>query len=468
MAQAFTYPVADPLRIPLLTFTASDKAGGDTVSWTSGSGVVVHWGDGTSSTTISGVNSHTYTGHTPGEQITVSLENEFTTGWTGLSEIKDLENLTFWWDGVSNANPLGVSGDLVGTINRRMNPTMDKSYGSLYLSKSGIPGDFPNGISVLSVAFMYDNNFTGKFPELGPNILHAQMHRNAFEGEIHDISDRNLIQSYDVSEQDNGNTYSKANPKVMLTGTIPSLELCVGLVVYHVGVNLAYAVNCTLPQSDSIPSDPLAPTGGGTGEIETVVCDIVSDRGFKNNLSLTVGVFKVPTSIQRFSANNCQLSTSEIDRILNAFNRNIDEWGNVSNSSPRVLDLGGSNGYPTQDGLLWAQALKDSGWIVYLPDVSGEIHNQSKIPSDGVFVNDTTGCGMTFHADYGYDGNGSWVMPMCETGGGDEQPYGPGEYPSYNEPDDPIPQFPETGGYDTGGESEGGTDTNGSNVENGI
>ena len=311
-------PTPDPFRIPLLTFTAP-ASGNDTVSWNAGGNVVVHWGDGTSDSN----KSHTYTGLTPGEQITISLENTYNFGWTANSDLKDLENLTFWWDGVANTS-VTLNLKNVG-ISRRMTPTMDNSYGTLNLEGNSIEGDFPSGITILTNCFIKDNNLTGSLPAIGTSVKKYQVQGNAFRGEIHDISGNTVIESYLAYGQDDGNTYSRVNPEIMLTGTIPDLSTCPSLTFYHVGAGEPW------------------------------------NRGFKNNLSLASD-FDVGVNMERFYASNCQLSTEEVDKMLNKFAAKAGTF-----TTPNIIELSGSNGYPTSAGLADAQTLIADGWTVNLP-----------------------------------------------------------------------------------------------------
>lgn len=312
----YPLPTPDPFRIPLLTFTAP-ASGNDTVSWNAGGNVVVHWGDGTSNTDL----GHTYTGLTPGEQVTISLESTYNFGFTANADLKSLENLTFWWDGVANTqNTLNLKN--MG-ITRRMSPTMSNTYGTLNLEGNSIEGQFPPGITVNSNCFIKDNKLTGNLPAIGSNIKKYQVQGNAFVGDIHDISNYAQIEAYLAYGQDDGNTYSRVNPKIMLTGTIPDLSTCSSLEFYHVGAGEPW------------------------------------NRGFKNNLSLASD-FDVTSDLSRFYASNCQLSTAEVDKILNAF-------ANAGTTSPNIIDLSGTNGYPTSVGLADKDTLVAAGWTVNLP-----------------------------------------------------------------------------------------------------
>ena len=310
-------PTPDPFRLPLLTFTAP-ASGNETVSWNAGGNVTVHWGDGTSDTN----KSRSYSGLTAGEQITISLESTYDFGWTANTDLKSLENLTFWWDGVANtSNTLNLKN--MG-ITRRMTPTMDNSYGTLNLEGNSIEGEFPSGITVNSNCFMKNNKLTGNLPAIGSTIKKYQVQGNAFTGDIHDISNYSQIESYLAYGQDDGKSYDRVNnPKIMLTGEIPNLSTCAALTFYHVGAGETWK------------------------------------RGFKNDISLASD-FDVTNKLSRFYASNCRLSTAEVDKLLNAF-------ANAGTTSPNIIDISGSNGYPTSAGLADKDTLVAAGWTVNLP-----------------------------------------------------------------------------------------------------
>ena len=109
----------------------------------------------------------------------------------------------------------------------------------------------------------------------------------------------------------------------MLTGTIPDLSSCTSLEFYHVGAGEPW------------------------------------NRGFKNDLSLASD-FDVTNFLSRFYASNCQLSTAEVDKILNVF-------ANAGTLRPNIIDLSGTNGYPTATGLADKDTLVAAGWTVNLP-----------------------------------------------------------------------------------------------------
>tara|TARA_R110000796_G_C14480280_1_gene426586 strand:+ start:25 stop:1074 length:1050 start_codon:yes stop_codon:yes gene_type:complete len=310
-------PTPDPFRLPLLTFTAP-ASGNETVSWNAGGNVTVHWGDGTSD----GNKSHAYTGLTPGEQITISLESPYRFGFSANADLKDLDNTTFWWDGVANTSSTLNLKDM--GITRRMTPTMSATYSTLNLEGNSIEGEFPSGIAFNGNCFIKNNKFTGNLPGITSFIKKYQIQGNSFIGDIHDISNYSLIESYLAYGQDDGNSYHRANdPKIMLTGEIPNLSTCAALTFYHVGAGEPW------------------------------------NRGFKNDLSLASD-FDVTNKLSRFYASNCLLSTAEIDKLLNAF-------ANAGTTSPNIIDISGSNGYPTSAGLADKDTLVAAGWTVNLP-----------------------------------------------------------------------------------------------------
>ena len=312
-------PTPDPLRFPLLTFTAP-ASGTQHVGWATGDGsVTAYYGDGTSNGNL----GHTYTGLTPGEQMTISLSGQYRFGFTAGSSLKSLENLTFWWDGVADVNNLNLKN--MG-ITRRMPASMGNgSMGTLNLEGNSIEGDFPRGIFCGYNTFIKNNRFTGNLPRISPTLIKKyQVQGNAFTGDIHDVSSCTQLESYLAYGQDDGKTYDRFNnPKIMLTGEIPNLSGCTALTFYHVGAGEPW------------------------------------NRGFKNDLSLASD-FDVTNKLSRFYASNCRLSTAETDKILNVF-------ANAGTTSPNIIDISGTNGYPTSAGLADKDTLVAAGWTVNLP-----------------------------------------------------------------------------------------------------
>ena len=196
-------------------------------------------------------------------------------------------------------------------------------YTTINLKGNSIPGPFPSTVTAGNV-FIQGNRFTGELPSIHPTQTKKyQVQGNAFEGSIHDISSHTAIEAYLAYGQDNGKTYSRIYPKVMLTGEIPNLSGATALNFYHVGAGEPW------------------------------------NRGFKNDLSLASD-FDVTNILTRFYASNCQLSTAEVDKILNAF-------ANAGTTSPNIIDLSGTNGYPTSAGLADRDTLVAAGWTVNLP-----------------------------------------------------------------------------------------------------
>jgi hypothetical protein len=314
-------PTPDPYRVPLLTFTAP-ASGNETVSWNTGGSRVVHWGDGTSDSNA----SHSYTGLTPGEQITINLEVPYSSTFKSNADLTQLENLTFWWDAIRDT--LGNLNLKDMGITRRMNPTMSGVYANFNLKGNSIPGDFPDGIRA-STLFIDDNNFTGDLPQYVANQVNYVVKGNAFRGAIHDISGNPVIKRYSAFGQDDGTRTSFLNPHIMLTGEIPNLSGCNALTFYNVG-------------------------NGGIAEY---------NKGLVNDLTVASD-FDVNTNIEELYAGSCSLSESEVDLILAKFAAKAGTFNN-----PKQLVLGGNNAEASAAGLVNKVILQNAGWtVITAPD----------------------------------------------------------------------------------------------------
>jgi hypothetical protein len=325
-------PTPDPYRLRLFSFVTS---GADSESFTfvRGGTAPVFFGDGTQST-ASGSISKTYdTSSVPsGSVFSVTTSDLFGFGMDtgdGASSIKNLNGLEFYWDALTNTTSnlklqnLGINQPMPEWRNGTTH------YTTINLKGNSIPGPFPSSITAGNV-FIQGNKFTGELPSIHPTQTKKyQVQGNAFEGSIHDISSHTAIEAYLAYGQDNGKTYSRIYPKVMLTGEIPNLSGATALTFYHVGAGEPW------------------------------------NRGFKNDLSLASD-FDVTNILTRFYASNCQLSTAEVDKILNAF-------ANAGTTSPNIIDLSGTNGAPTSSGLADAASLVADGWDVNLPVGSGAL-----------------------------------------------------------------------------------------------
>ncbi len=321
-------PTPDPFRLRLFSFVTTG-ADSESFSFNKGGTAVVYFGDGTSSSgSSSGVVFKNYdTSSVPaGTIFSVTTDGLFYFGIdTGndASSIKNLNGLEFYWDAITNTTSnlklqnLGISQPMPKWRNANTH------YNTINLKGNSIPGPFPSTVTGGNL-FIQGNKFTGELPNLHPTQTKKyQVQGNAFEGSIHDLSSHTAIESYLAYGQDNGQTYSRIHPKVMLTGEIPNLSGATSLSFYHVGAGEPW------------------------------------NRGFKNDFSLASD-FDVTNILTRFYASNCQLSTEEVDKILNAF-------ANAGTTSPNIIDISGSNGYPTSAGLADRDTLVAAGWTVNLP-----------------------------------------------------------------------------------------------------
>lgn len=324
-------PTPDAFRIPFLSFTVEDGTS-VTIQWNSGgSNVDIYWGDGTS--TPGGpvsLRTHTYTNSSGAQQTyQISLSDVWNFGldFTVFDpEQEGLANIYFFWEGVANTQNNLVLKNL--GISRRMPETGigDQAYNTINVNGNSIPGPW-RFFGKPRTIFAQANSFTGPLPAISASPLNIQLQDNAFEGEIHDISGMGALTAYLVYNQEiRGQTFSRIHPKIMLTGEIPDLSGCTVLTFYHVGAGSAW------------------------------------QRGYKNDLSLASD-FDVAPALEKFFASNCQLSTAEVDKILNKF-------ANVASTSPNTIDLSGTNGYPTAAGLADRDTLVAAGWTVNLPALS--------------------------------------------------------------------------------------------------
>ena len=321
-------PTPDPFRLRLFSFVTSG-ADSESFSFTKGGPELVYFGDGTSgSGSASGVVSKTYdTSSVPaGSVFSVTTGGSFNFGvdtGDGASSIKNLNGLEFYWDAITfSSSNLKLQNLGINQPMPKWNNGVARHYQTFNLKGNSIPGAFPSNITSVNV-FIQGNKFTGELPAVDPRTKKYQVQGNAFEGSIHDISSNTNIEAYLAYGQDNGQTYSRIYPKIMLTGEIPNLSGATALTFYHVGAGEPW------------------------------------NRGFKNDLSLASD-FDVTNKLSRFYASNCQLSTVEVDKILNAF-------ANAGTTSPNIIDISGSNGYPTSAGLADKDTLVAEGWTVNLP-----------------------------------------------------------------------------------------------------
>jgi hypothetical protein len=321
-------PTPDPYRLRLFSFVTSGSDS-ESFSLTKGGSTTVYFGDGTSSNSSPTISKTYDTSSVPaGSVFSVTTDSLFYFG-IDAGTVKDLNGLEFYWDAVTHTTTnlklqdLGIKQPMPEWRNASIH------YNTLNLKGNSIPGQFPSTVTAGNV-FIQGNRFTGELPSIHPTQTKKyQVQSNAFEGSIHDISSHTAIEAYLAYGQDNGKTYSRIYPKVMLTGEIPNLSGATALTFYHVGAGEPW------------------------------------NRGFKNDLSLASD-FDVTNILTRFYASNCQLSTAEVDKILNAF-------ANAGTTSPNIIDLSGTNGAPTSSGLADAASLVADGWDVNLPVGSGAL-----------------------------------------------------------------------------------------------
>ncbi len=320
-------PTPDSLTLRLFSFITS---GADSESFTfnKGGSAAVFFGDGNQSTN-SGAITHTYdTSSVPaGSVFSVTTAETLNFGvdtGDGASSIKNLNGLEFYWDALTlTSNSLKLQNLGINQQMPKWSNGASRHYNTLNLKGNSIPGVFPQNVTAGNM-FIQGNKFTGELPLVEFRTKKYQVQGNAFEGSIHDISSNPTIEAYLAYGQDDGKSYDKVNdPKIMLTGEIPDLSGATALTFYHVGAGEPW------------------------------------NRGFKNDLSLASD-FDVTNKLSRFYASNCKLSTSEVDKILNAF-------ANAGTTSPNIIDISGSNGYPTSTGLISYQSLINNGWTVNLP-----------------------------------------------------------------------------------------------------
>jgi len=318
-------PNPDPFRLRLFSFITRGD-GNDSFTFFRGGTGTVYFGDGTSSSSLNNV-SQTYTSFPSGSAISVTTDAIFTggidAGGSASDAIKKLDGLTFYWDAITGGSGtlklenLGIKQPMP-----KWNNGNNVDYITVNFKGNSIPGGFPSNVTAKNM-FIQSNKFNGELPSLSSTTKKYQVQGNAFEGGIHDLSANTVIESYLAYGQDDGQTYSRVYPKVMLTGEIPNLSGATALTFYHVGAGEPW------------------------------------NRGFKNDLSLASD-FDVTNKLSRFYASNCQLSTVEVDKILNAF-------ANAGTTSPNIIDISGSNGYPTSAGLADKDTLVAAGWTVNLP-----------------------------------------------------------------------------------------------------
>ena len=324
-------PTPDLALFPMLTFTAPASGALNVQFGVTGTTGGIHWGDGTP---VFLTPNHSYTGLTPGEQITINTGNIIDNTFTLRKNVptagyNDFENLTFWWSNIRDSKANLNLKDLLIT-KREMDPNMDGSFSNINLTGNRIPGKFPSGITATGSLFIANNHFVGDLPtpQLS-TIVNYVIKENGFRGAIHDISASTNIKRYSAYGQDDGITGTIRNPRIMLTGQIPRLSSLSNLVYYHVG-------------------------NGGVTEY---------NKGLANKLTVDPN-FQVNQKIEEFYAGTCGLSQADVDLILERFYNKIPVFEN-----PIRISVGGGNAEPSAQGMIYKSALQSAGWdVITAPD----------------------------------------------------------------------------------------------------
>lgn len=324
-------PTPDPFRRPLLSVTIPGNTTGS-VNFFAGSSLPrIYWGDGSSEASSDPNKDHTYSISPNTQTYTVSLEGGQDDGrWSfGFNATAfnpgPLESYEFFWDSLTELSSglnlkniiinKPIPGGRLGTFGNA---------GTINLEGCQIPGPIDFNYTGYGNLFIKDNKFTGPLPKL--SSFKYQVQNNRFSGDLPDTTTKANLISFLVYNQEDGNTYSRIYPKVMLTGRIRRLDVNPDLEFYHVGAGDAW------------------------------------QRGFKNQLTVDSD-FAVAPTLSKFFASNCQISTEGIDKILNAF-------ASITTTNPITIDLSGTNGYPTAAGLADRDTLVAAGWTVNLPALS--------------------------------------------------------------------------------------------------
>jgi hypothetical protein len=254
-----------------------------------------------------------------GDLITLSLTGRLTGGISNISATGGIDDLEFSWESIGAMSSIDLNG--LGITNPIQRDFPVNEIITIDLRGNTIGGDFPD-VQTFNL-YLNDNRFTGSLPRFYPdNQVVYQVNGNAFRGDIPDISSSTTIRSFLCYNQNDDESASTSNPRIMLTGTIPDLSACSELRFFHVGAGPSW------------------------------------QKGFKNDLSVAAD-FDVNVRLDKFFASNCLLSTEDVDRVLAAFASRAGTFLN-----PQTIDLSGSNGSPTSTGLLNKDILESSGWTV--------------------------------------------------------------------------------------------------------
>jgi hypothetical protein len=310
------------LRKGLFSFVAQED--NPTVSFNTGNQTNTFYFTGgfTAGVTGSAVTA-TLTGITTGTYITVQCDAPVKFGFSNVSSTGGLgDEFEVYWDGLIDASSIDIK-DLGAT--RPILSSMDNSFTKLDLRGNSISGDFPDDVTVSDNLYIQGNQFSGELPTFSNSMQRYQVNDNKFRGGIPDISSSTSIRSFLVYNQSDDTLDTNRRAREMLTGTIPDLSGCTQLSFFHVGAGPSWA------------------------------------SGFRNRFSIASD-FDVPVTLSKFFASNCNIPTEGVDKILLKFSQ-------ASTTSPNIIDLSGTNGYPTEAGLGYRDTLVAAGWTVKLPAI---------------------------------------------------------------------------------------------------
>jgi hypothetical protein len=316
-------PSQTAVRRGLFSFQA--QADNPTVSFSTGNQTnTFYFTGGFTSGVTGGSVSATLTGITEGTYITVQCAVPVKFGFSNISSTGGLgDKFEVYWDGLTDASSIDIKN--LGAT-RPILSSMDNSFTKLDLRGNSISGDFPDGVTVSDNLYIQGNKFSGGLPTFSNSMDRYQVNDNKFRGEIPDISSSTSIKSFLVYNQSDNTLDNNRRAREMLTGTIPDLSGCTSLEFFHVGAGASWV------------------------------------RGFKNRLTVATD-FDVPITLSKFFASNCNIPTEGVDKILLKFSQ-------AATTSPNIIDLSGTNGYPTVAGLGYRDTLVAAGWTVNLPAIS--------------------------------------------------------------------------------------------------
>jgi len=313
-------PTQTAVRRGLFSFQA--QADSPTVSFSAGNQTnTFYFTGGFTSVTVGSSVSATLTGITEGTYITVQCDVPVKFGFSNISATGGLgDKFEVYWDGLTDASSIHIK-DLGAT--RPILSSMDNTFSSLDLRGNSVSGDFPNDVTVSGNLYIQGNEFSGGLPAFSNSMVRYQANDNKFRGDMPDIGSSTSIRSFLVYNQRDDSLPRYQSSREMITGTIQDLSGCTSLEFFHVGAGASWV------------------------------------DGFKNRLTVASD-FDVPVSLSKFFASNCNISQDGVDKILLKFSE-------TATTSPNIIDLSGTNGYPSDAGQSYANALISRGWTVELP-----------------------------------------------------------------------------------------------------